>query len=283
MAPAAETQIVGQTKTMPDRQAVQTLLKRHWRSSESSSNSQESQDAEIEHAKRCGVMFEDLQVDHDEVVARLTHARDALNPLRVAKAFVASLSTRRLDLRSALGSFAVFRHLPPHRADFVGKMCSICGLWEPSPKPEDLNVLNFERFKWGGVRHDQPLYAALDLDLFLKEDDQQPTESDIELLRDILAALRSCPPSTTSAQASDALPRSLRSNKAERNVVLTLLGFCGIISTAEHPGYRERFIPPQFRPIPSRRFVDMPYPACWWRASNGFDSNAISEYFGSLL
>ena len=31
-------------------------------------------------------------------------------------------------------------------------------------------MLNFERFKWGGVRHSDPLYAALDLERFAEID-----------------------------------------------------------------------------------------------------------------
>jgi hypothetical protein len=37
-----------------------------------------------------------------------------LSPAEVGEAFLASLTSRRLDLRSALGSYAVARLLPEH-------------------------------------------------------------------------------------------------------------------------------------------------------------------------
>src|SRR5436189_202810 len=83
----------------------------------------------------------------------------------------------RLDRRSALGSFAVARHFPDHRhTGGSARYCTVCGsLGDPADNcPEDLSVLNFERFKWGGVRHLHPIYAALDLELFAKGEKPVP-------------------------------------------------------------------------------------------------------------
>jgi hypothetical protein len=64
----------------------------------------------------------------------------------VGEAFLASLSSRRLDLRSALGSYAVARFLAEHAYEDSGHgRCATCGQYEET-EPEDLNVLSFERF-----------------------------------------------------------------------------------------------------------------------------------------
>lgn len=104
-------------------------------------------------AVEAGVMFAQSRVqNHDGWVAAAREAATGVSPSEVSDAFVASLSNRRLDLRSALGSLAVARRLPEHsfvpvRASVV---CAVCGL--SGRDEQDLNVLNFERFKWGGVR-----------------------------------------------------------------------------------------------------------------------------------
>jgi hypothetical protein len=109
------------------------------------------------YAKAQGVMFEPIKIEHAQILTRISNAISKLDCRRVADAFLASLSTRRLDLRSVLGSYAVFQHLPHHDPNGVGRRCGICGLdW--SVDLENLNVLNFERLKWGGVRHSNPTY-----------------------------------------------------------------------------------------------------------------------------
>src|SRR5689334_14844744 len=102
-------------------------------------------------------MFKPRRLTHDQIIAWHGRARAAVTRQEVTAAFLASLSTRRLDWRSALGSYAVARHLPdhPHRGPASGRYCTTCGS-SGGPKhagPHDLSVLNFERLKWGGVRH----------------------------------------------------------------------------------------------------------------------------------
>lgn len=89
-----------------------------------------------------------------------------------------ALASRRLDLRSALGSYAIACQLPWHVFSPAGDIdpcggytsvspsdCGICG--SPArPGPADLNLYSFERFKWGGVRRDDVSYIAFDLEQF---------------------------------------------------------------------------------------------------------------------
>jgi hypothetical protein len=72
-------------------------------------------------AVQAGVMFPKPRVaDHDGWVKAAREAAADVTAADVAAAFIASLTSRRLDLRSALGSFAVARVRPAHSfADFV--------------------------------------------------------------------------------------------------------------------------------------------------------------------
>lgn len=90
-------------------------------------------------------------------------------------------------------------------------------------------------------------------------------------------------PGTTASQLHSCLASVLRSNKAERDTIVAILGFCGILATRDHPGYDEHFVDSARRHLPDRHFVDMKYPACWWRRSDGIDADALHEYFGHVV
>jgi hypothetical protein len=89
-------------------------------------------------------------------------ANRALSSTAVAAGFTYSLATRRLDLRSALGSYAATVNLRPHPyTPWDGVTCGVCGTGQHTLF--DINSLNFARFKWGGVGHLLPEYAGFDL------------------------------------------------------------------------------------------------------------------------
>jgi hypothetical protein len=272
---------VDQVSTAPDKRAVRILFDRYWGPSGWKPDGERSLSADdFEYAKSRGLMFDPARVSHNLVLDRLRHAVNKLTPREAGKAFLASLSTRRLDWRSALGSYAVFRHVPLHAE--IGKVaCDICGL-RLKVESEDLSVLNFERLKWGGVRHTYPVYALLDLELFLAGPRPRPSEEDLALFEALVHAIDAAPSDTTSAELHKVFPKELKANKAERDVILNILGFVGALGTDSHPGFAERFVAMRERRLPDRRFVDMAYPACWWRRSDGVRRERLREFFGDL-
>jgi hypothetical protein len=236
----------------------------------------------FEYAKSKGLMFEPITVNHKCIVDELSTSIAKLSRRCVADAFLASLSTHRLDWRSALGSFAVFQHMLRHEALPLKGRCRVCGLYLSHPT-QDLNVLNFERWKWGGVRHDKIDYAVFDLKGFLANKPPTPNQNDVLIFRRIVKAMASVPSETTSAALHASFQRLIKSNKTERDVIISILGFCGILAPPEHPGFSDSFISPGERALPARRFVDMPYPACWWRGCHGLIEAKLNEYFGHVL
>lgn len=267
---------------MLDKRAQSILFDTYWSSAGWRQSLSISSD-DLAYAKQAGLMFDPVLLSHDEVIVRAVAAAHRINKRQVADAFLASLSTRRLDLRSGIGSFAVLRFLPDHAVVPGAKQCAICGAYETRGEPADLNVLSFERLKWGGVRHDQPLYAALDLELLAKANIPAPHENDVRIFREILHTIESVPPSTTSANLERHLTKHIKSNKAERDVLIDILGVCGVLETMAHPGYLHGFVPYARRELPTRRFVDMAYPVCWWNGAAGVNKEAISEFFGHVM
>jgi len=238
---------------------------------------------DFEYAKRAGVMFDPIRLSHDDIVKRAIAAVRRVERQAVADAFIVSLSSRRLELRSALGSFAVLQHLPRHTTPRQSDACSVCGEYNRAAEDEDLNVLNFERFKWGGVRHDQPMYASMDLELFRRLPRAAPSVADVTIFKGVLKTIEAAPQKTSSAALEKRLTKALKPSKAERDTVVGILGYCGILATAEHPGYMRRFVPWSDRELPARRFVDMAYPACWWQRSDGVNREGLAYWFGHVL
>ena len=228
------------------------------------------------HAIDAGVMFDGTyDATHDEVLDAAIAARDALSEDEVTAAFLSSLTSRRLDLRSALGSFAVARHLKRHAHDSDSSgYCRTCRL-RADERDIDRNVMSFERFKWGGVRRDDLVYVAFDLERFARADHPEATSEDRALSRRCSTKLEAAPPSTTAPKAAATLLRAVKGNEAERGVLVDILGVCSVLETTAHRGYAERFVRYCDRAVPGKRFVEHVYPACWWTAADGVNREPL--------
>jgi hypothetical protein len=156
--------------------------------------------------------------------------------------------------------------------------CETCGFSE-TRRPEDLNVLNFERFKWGGARPTDPLYAALDLELFAKERPVRATSADREALAEILnragALAARAKPGDLDRAIGDAIP----GNSPERRTLISILAICGVLEPAGHPSYRRTFVRASTIPEPPGSNNDWDYPAAWWRGSDGVSQAGVKEWF----
>jgi hypothetical protein len=231
-----------------------------------------------------GVIFDDeRKADHDTRVADAKAAAAATDPATVEAAFVASLSTRRLDLRSALASWVLADRLPLHRQSLEpGQWCRLCGT-EADLVLRGLNDLSYARFfgpTWAPIRQTVS-YAAFDLEQLAHAHSFVPTPVDTELGRRIIETLRSLPRGTTAkaaAQALDFLPGSRR----EREMLLDALGVSGILETPDHHGHFDGFVSSAERVMPGRYHVEMAYPACWWQAEHGLNEAALRALLPSL-
>jgi hypothetical protein len=229
-----------------------------------------------------------LVQEHADVVARLRLLADILSARQVADAFVASLGSRLLEPRSALGSFAFARVLPEHpltpRPGTFGTICSLCG-WSRMPPghekqdQETAQHMATERRQWGGVRHLDPQYALIDLTEFRGLDAAEPSDEDWRRLDLILLTPALLAPDAKAADLERAIQSTLSSNKNERQVLIQLLGYSGVLEAPEHPSFFDEYVPPDARDLPRQRFADWGYPVIWWRARHGIRADAVAFWF----
>jgi hypothetical protein len=267
-----------------DKKALKILFSTYWSPSGWKKEFTVSP-ANLAYARRCGLMFDPVYMSHDQALEWALRSRNSVSKEQVTDQFLVSLTSRRLDLRSALGSFAVSLNLLAHtwdRAKSSTPYCPVCVMYGRFDKPEDLSILNFERFKWGGVRHDNPIYIGFDLAEAGKNTPVKPTDEDRQILGSILETARSLPMNAKPSELEMRLASLFQSNKQERRKLIGILGYCGILIDPGRPSFFETF------PHGSVRFDapgsknDWAYPIRWWRGAYGVNEKAVGFWFPGL-
>lgn len=265
---------------VPDKRALKILTDMFWSSAGWKRDPTVSPE-DFAYAKAKGLMFDPIALTHDEAVAAAIDAVRRTSQESIARAFTSSLGSRRLDLRSALGSYAVGHHMKAHSRVAAGGIgCAYCGTYDKANA--DPNILNFERFKWGGVRHDHPQYIAFDLGLFASLENVVPSKDDYRILRSIFEAAKSLPSTARLSDLAQALSKLLPSNNAERRTLIGILGYAGILADPGRPDFRRRFVPSAEREHTPWSKDDWPYPVQWWNGSCGLNQSAVDEWFPDL-
>lgn len=273
-----------------DKKAKDILFKTYW-SSKGWKDNRFTDPDDFLYAKEKGLMFDPLTISHDECINRIIKIAGAISPEQAAKAFLSSLSTRRLDWRSAIASYFSAAMISPHhytpevsghsyedgRIVYTSYGCRICEnvkngvIGFEHYENEDLNVLNFERIKWGGVRHGQLIYTLFDLEQFVREQIPEPTDMDIEIFKSILSAAGSCNPGDYPSALRDKLKDipNFRSNKGERTTIIEILACIEVLK----PGSYDR---------PTVGKHDWNYIE-FWRGEDGYSPEVVEKYFGKYL
>jgi hypothetical protein len=267
-----------------DKRALKILGSAYWSSSGWKNESNVS-DADFAYAKKAGLMFDPIYVTHERAVQWAIASRESVSKEHVVSLFLGSLQSRRLDFRSSLGSFAVARNFPHHKwtkSETATHNCPICGMYETQNKPTDMNVLNFERFKWGGVRHANPVYIGFDLEQAAKMTAPPREAGGGKTLNNILDAAGSMPSGARLSDLERKISPLFPSNKNERRTLIGILGYCGILVDPSRPTFLETFPPFESRTDAPRSKDDWPYPVRWWRGTFGVSVNAVRFWFPEL-
>jgi hypothetical protein len=229
-----------------------------------------------------GLMFEPRQITHDEAVAEAIAALGSVTPQLAASAFAFGLASRRVDLRSGLGSHAAITHLRPH--EYVpwmgrGPSCEMCGLSES--QDVDRNVLSFERFKWGGVRHLDVAYAAFDLEQLRLWFDAS-NGFDVATLERLLDRWRALGLESRVRHAADAVRGLFLSNDSERRTVVQVASVAGILQPVALPSMLQEYVPyiERDHARPGGR-NDWHYPAFGWTGRDGVNEEAVGGWWGA--
>lgn len=266
-------------------QGLKILYATYWSGGKWSNKAPTSKEFEL--AKREGYMFDPAPIwSHDETLRMLRRILEKISPSDVANAFLYSLSTRELQYRSALGSYYYALAIPEHSHEEDGT-CYLCN-WmkfrkaaEPEREFSGYNIFNFERYKLGGVRHTSPEYALFDLEQFLLLPKVTPVPEDWKILKSILHAMDELPGSKKAGAYREVITKQkiLKSNKSEVEVLLDILGICGILSSADAPCYCDYFTDVWHR-APLEHTNDYTYPVNWWHISDGVNEERFLKVFG---
>ena len=241
-----------------DTKAKKILFKTYWSSNGwLNENDRNISQEEFLYAKEKGLMFEPFSISKNELLKKLKELFDSIPQKLVTDAFLSSLTNKRLDWRSALASYANVQRIlsNPNYDDYL------LGYGEN----EDLNVLNFERIKWSGVRHSSGLYNYLDLSLLLKENITEPKEEDILIFKNILKTISSSPIGETPSKLRDRLSESIKASKNERHTLMEILGCSEILQPLDYN-----------RKEPGKH--DWTF-VLYWRGEDKYNGQKVEEYF----
>ncbi len=242
-----------------DKKAKDILFKTYWTSAGWISDANRKTDiADFEYAKEKGLMFDPLTISKSELFTRLQGIVQTISLKKITDAFLSSLTNKRLDWRSGLGSYSNAKRLLTET--------NVDDYYYGFGTNEDLNILNFERIKWGGVRHDNGLYNWLDLTLLNNENVTPPTEQDIQIMQLILDVIRNSANGETPSKLRDRLKEVFKTSKDERHVIMEILGCADILKPLSHD-----------RKEPGKH--DWTF-VLHWRGEDKYNKENIRKYFG---
>ena len=252
-------------------------------------------------AKAEGYLFDYPKYEsHADTLDRLKGTLAQIDPKAVADAFLFSLSTRRLEYRSALGSYYFAKAIPAHEfmnshnetLAAAARHCYLCGwqAWKDEPNSFDLryglNFKNYKRYKYGGnpIGILSIMDALFDLEQFLKLPAATPTEDDVRILKQILSCVDLLNASDKAGKLREAIlkAKAFRCNKDEVSVLLGELGICGILAGKAYPALDEYFAD-EYERDPAEYKNDFAYPVNRWRAGDGINTEKLKEVFGDRL
>ena len=273
----------------PDKRALKILFDTYWSSSGwkgagSLGWKPQTPPEDFEIALSAGTMFRPRQLTHAGAIKRAIELRDRIKPRDVGAAFAFGLEGGAVGLRSALGSYAVSLNMPRHKfkTSRGEAHCIICGDYPDAYGDGDVNVLNFERHKWGGVRHTKPSYIAFDLERFEAEYCPVNAETGMAMLRSLLSAIQQIPPGGRRSDLVRATKSIIPGNDAARLTILTILGYAGVFHVPNRRGFFDTFTNACDREYTSYSEDDWEYPIRWWSAGNGINNKAVQFWFGRL-
>ncbi|MGL4667902.1 MAG: hypothetical protein ACRCWR_08225 [Saezia sp.] len=270
-----------------DKKAKNILFKTYWKNGWIDEHERKTSPVDFEYAQSKGLMFAPLTISHDECLKQIFEALSKITQNQVAKAFLSSLSTRRLDWRSGLASYFIAKQLTPHaftkavsghsytngEVSHTSHTCRICrdlkyGVIGDECYPDtDLNVLNFERIKWGGVRHGDLLYTLFDLQQFSLATIPEPKDEDVRIFKDILTTIENSAPDDYPSTLEKNLSTLLKSSKNERQMLIEILACIGILKPLSYN-----------RPTRGKNdwvFVE------YWRGEDKYNHEALASCFSN--
>ncbi|MCW3464164.1 hypothetical protein [Chitinophaga nivalis] len=255
-----------------DRKARNILFNTYWKKGWLPAVARYTHPADLAYAISMGVMFTPYSITHDACIAQIMSLREELTPEITARAFLGSLTAARPELRSAIISAFMAQQLQPHpfyedKAADHPNVCAICrqqgGITgEALYHHIDLNMLNFERLKWGGTRHRDLIYILFDLQQFRQLLVPMPTLEDLTMFSALLEVIAASFPGDTPAVLEKKLKAVFPVTKTERQLLIEVLACMGVLQ----PAYNHK----------DKNQVQL---AAGWRGADKYNKAALQSCF----
>lgn len=272
-----------------DKKAKRILFGTYWKNGWINDHERITNSTDLEYAKSKGLMFDPLTISHDQCLDQIFQILPEITKEKVAKAFLSSLSSRRLDWRSGLASYFIAKQLTNHKYEkavsgngysngviiSTDYTCGTCRdlkygiIGDEFYKNIDLNVLNFERIKWGGVRHGKLVYTLFDLQQLHIADIPNPTNEDIEIFKNILTIIGNSQPNDYPSALEKNLATVIKSTKEERKILIEILACIGVLKPKSYD-----------RPGKGKHdwvFIEH------WRGEDKYNNEALEIHFGKYI
>ncbi len=230
-----------------DKKAKKILFNYFWKNGWIDDKKIFINDDDFLYAKEKGLMFDffDEIINHDDLIKNIKNLIDEIDFNNTIKAFLCSLSTRALHLRSFISSYYLAKKIRIHSYLNNNEYCKECYKYYVLGDNFNLkyrNVYNFEKFKWGGVRLEYLSYIYFDLSEFkkLNFDELNPTKEDIQIFNRILKQIDSYNIKNHSVNKMEKTLKDIfPSSKYERIILLEILSYLDILEAKEEREYRD--------------------------------------------
>jgi hypothetical protein len=271
-----------------DIKAKKILFNKYWKNGWIDEERRNISADDFKYAKSMGLMFDPVSITHDECIDRILDIVSGMDTDMPAKAFLCSLSSRRLDWRSGIASYYIAKQITKHKYSkaesgysqekdekIYSYTCGICRdqmygmIGDDIYKKADLNVLNFERIKWGGVRHGDLLYTMFDLERLSSDEIPEPEDEDFDIFRSVLSVIDDCSDNDGPRQLEKKLVMVLKSDKNERDSLIEILACIDIIkpkSTSRKGSMKS-----------DRTFCE------FWKGKDGYNKDSVNNIFGKYI
>lgn len=259
-----------------DKKAKRILFNYFWKNGWIDDSKMHINEEDFLYAKEKGLMFDFSKeiIKYDELIKNISNLIKEIDFNDTVKAFLCSLSSRAIHLRSFVSSYYLGQKIISYdfskNENIENEFYKKYNIIVDDFKLEHQNVYNFEKYKWGGVRLEQLSYIYFDLREFSKIDFEfNPTKEDINIFNAILEKIDSYNMKNDSAnKMQKVLKDILKSSKYERIILLEILAYLDILEAKEERDYRDTEL--------SEKLMN-------WRGGDSYSKINAQNIFGNYL
>ncbi|WP_299595131.1 hypothetical protein [uncultured Microbulbifer sp.] len=251
-----------------DSKSIKIIKAKYWKNGWIDSSKRNLSGSDAEHLSNHGWNFGTVKLSHDQIISDVVEKCRDMSLKDGAALLSQSLSTRKVQDRSFISSVIQASNMPKH-SHTTSDRCPICGLYNEVEIDQD--VLLFEKLMWGGVRLTNIEYVWLDLKLIDRNCHQK---ANFEDLINLVMSFEARSDKLSASKFAASL-KEVKGNKAEREILCSILGVCNILQHPEHTGFLLKYHPANERQLPNQHFIDLEWPFCWYNSSFGVNKGAL--------